>query len=112
MTSKPTVISEFPLTDHSAKQIIRDLAENHTGRIKFSKHIRERMIERRVTDAQILSVLKSHSSVITESTSQTPAGDWKLNMKGVAAGDVIEVVICIQSCDYDPSLRLITVMIK
>lgn len=112
MNSKLLVVSEYPLSDHSAKLIIRDIGENHTGRIRFSKHIRERMIERCVTDLQILSVLKSHNSVITESTSQTPAGDWKLNMKGVAAGDVIEVVICIKSCDHDPSLRLITVMIK
>jgi len=38
----------FTLSEYAARKIINDLAENHTDQIRWSKHIKERMLERGV----------------------------------------------------------------
>ena len=49
----PQGVDEFPLTEGTARQIINNLAEHHTHRIRWSKHVKERMQERGVTASQI-----------------------------------------------------------
>ena len=46
---KPKGVDEFPLTEATARQIINDLAQNYTNRIRWSKHVKQRMSERGVT---------------------------------------------------------------
>ena len=61
--NKALGVDEFPLTERTARKIINDLAENHTQRIKWSKHVKIRMNERDITSSQILALLKSKRSV-------------------------------------------------
>ena len=110
--NKPESVHEFLLTSNSAKRIINDLANNYTARVKFGKHARERMQQRRVTNMQVLQVLGNRHSRVTEGPHQTPAGDWKCNLQGMAAGDIIEVVVTLKRHESDPSAFIVTVMVK
>ncbi|MGI9283130.1 MAG: DUF4258 domain-containing protein [Endozoicomonas sp.] len=105
-------IKEFPLKANSALKIVRDLAENHTGSVRFSLHAKERMLERRVSNKQVFDVLKSCRSYVTEHPSQTPKGSWKFTMLGFSSGDVIELVIDLRRPEHDPAAYLVTVIIQ
>lgn len=106
----PLAIAEFPLTEQSAKKIIRDLASNHTNRIKFRRHTKDRQGQRVITDRQILNVLKSRSCVITEGPYREPNGSWKFNLEGMASGDRIRVVVALYRHENDPSAFIVTVI--
>lgn len=112
MSNKPNGIAEFPLTERSARKIINDLAENYTNRIRWSGHVKERMRLRGVTSGQILTMLKNKHAVFREGPYSEPNGDWKFNLKGKVAGDVIELVVALKNHHDDPSAALVTVWIK
>ncbi|EOX4945738.1 TPA: DUF4258 domain-containing protein [Vibrio parahaemolyticus] len=105
-------IDEFPLTSASAKKLINELASNHTARVFIGSHARERMEERGVTRMQIFQVLSNKHSRITEAPHQTPRGDWKCNLQGMAAGEIVEVVVSLKRHEDDPSAFVVTVMVK
>lgn len=112
MNSKsPDGINEFPLTESSARKIINDLAENYTNRIRWSGHVKKRMVERGVTARQIITLLKSKLSVFREGPYEEPNGDWNFNIKGMAAGTVIELTIALKNHHNDPKSTLVTVWI-
>jgi hypothetical protein len=112
MNSKsPDGINEFPLTENSARKIINDLAENYTNRIRWSRHVKKRMAERGVTARQIITLLKSKRSIFREGPYEVPNGDWKFNLKGMAAGTVIELTIALKNHHNDPKSTLVTVWI-
>jgi len=110
-SNTPEGINEFPLTEGSARKIINDLAENHTNRIRWSGHVKKRMAERGVTARQILTLLKSKRSVFREGPYEEPNGDWKFNIKGMAAGTVIELTVALKNHHNDPKSTLVTVWI-
>lgn len=112
MTSKrPECVNEFPLTEYGARKIIHDLAFNHNERIRWSHHVKHRMVERDITSRQVYILLRSQYFVITEGPFKTPSGDWKLSIKGLAAGSVIELTLAIARHHFDPSLTLVTVWV-
>lgn len=112
MNSKsPDGINEFPLTENSARKIINDLAENYTNRIRWSRYVKKRMAERGVTARQIITLLKSKRSIFREGPYEVPNGDWKFNLKGMAAGTVIELTIALKNHHNDPKSTLVTVWI-
>lgn len=107
----PQGVYEFPLSEVTARKIINDLASNYTHRIRWSKHVKDRMIERGVTTGQILTLLKSKRSVFREGPYEEPNGDWKFNLKGMAAGQVIELTVALKNHHECPSSVLITVWV-
>lgn len=107
----PKGIAEFPLTENTARYIINDLAENFTDRIRWSRHVKLRMIERGITSRQILTLLKSRHSVFREGPYQGLTGEWKFNLKGMAAGEVIELTVALRDHHNSPSAVLVTVWI-
>ena len=109
--SIPEGINEFPLTESSARKIVNNLAENYTDRIRWSGHVKARMAERGVTTRQILTLLKSKRSVFREGPYETPNGNWKFNLKGMAAGTVIELTVALKNHHDSPSSILVTVWI-
>ena len=109
---KPFSVREFPLSAIAARKIVKDLAENHTSRIRLSNHARERMKERGVISRQVLEVLRSKNSYCTEEPHPTPSGSWKFNLKGFAAGSNLEVVVDIKRHDEDPMAYIVTVIVK
>jgi len=59
----PKGIVEFPLTEMTARYIVNDLAENYTSRIRWSRHVKQRMLERGLAAGKIIEltvVLKNH----------------------------------------------------
>jgi len=98
--NKPKTIAEFPL------------AENHTNRIRWSRHVKDRMMAQGVTSSQILTLLKNRHAVFREGPYPEPNGDWKFNLKGKVAGDIIELVVALINHHDDPSSTLVTVWIK
>ncbi len=94
--------NEFPLTERTARKIIIDLAKNHSNRVKLSKHAKIRMSQRGISIRQ----------VFTEEPFQEPNGDWKFNIKGVAAGDIITLTIALKGHNYAPLAFIVTVWIK
>jgi len=109
---KPHGVNEFPLTEFTARKIINDLAQNYTHRILWSKHVKQRMAERKVTTGQILTLMKSKRSIFREGPYQESNGDWKFNLKGLAAGNVIELSVVLKNHQIEPSSVLVTVWIK
>ncbi|MCH8536351.1 MAG: DUF4258 domain-containing protein [Alkalimonas sp.] len=109
--SNPKGINEFPLTEEAARKVMNDLAENYTHRIRWSKHVKERMVERGVTTGQIITLLKSKHSVFREGPYPEANGDWKFNLKGLAAGKVIELVVALKNHHDSPLSVLVTVWI-
>ncbi|WP_145542911.1 DUF4258 domain-containing protein [Yersinia frederiksenii] len=93
-------VREFPLSAISARKIVNDLAMNHTGRIRISRHAKQRMPERCITLRQILHVFASKHSRCIEVPHQT------------AAGDAIEIVTALKRHEDDPPVFVVTVMIK
>lgn len=110
--SKPEPIAEFPLSSHSAKKLINDIASNYTSRVFISKHARDRMEQRQVTRMQLFHILRNKHSRVTEAPHLTPKGDWKCNLQGMAAGDLIEVVVSLKRHEDDPSIYVVTVIVK
>ena len=108
---EPEGVYEFPLTKKSARKIINNLAENHTDRIRWSHHVKMRMVERGVTTRQILTLLKSKRSVFREGPYEAPNGNWKFNLKGMAAGTVIELTVALKNHHNNPNAILVTVWI-
>lgn len=111
-STEPQGVDEFPLTEGTARQLINNLAEHHTDRIRWSKHVKERMQERDITTGQILTLLKSKHSVFREGPYQETNGDWKFNLKGMAAGTVIELAVALKNHQHSPSSVLVTVWIS
>ncbi|MCJ8269193.1 MAG: DUF4258 domain-containing protein [Psychrosphaera sp.] len=107
----PAGVNELPLSQNTAKKIIKELALNHTNSVKLSSHARQRMKQRGVTNTQILKVLSSAHSVFTEAPHMTAGGDWKFNLQGVAAGEVVEVVVVLRRLETDPCAFVVTVMV-
>lgn len=107
----PKGVKEFLLTAKTARKIMSDLAENHTHRIRWSKHVKQRMHERGVTTGQVMTLLRSKYSVFREGPYLDIAGDWKFNLKGLAAGKVIELTIALRNHHDSPTSVLVTVWI-
>lgn len=102
----------LPINDVVARKIIHTLASHDTKRIFFSSHAKQRMQQKNISIRQVLNILTSKHCQFTESPHLTPSGDWKCNLQGIAAGDCIEVVIVLKRYEYDPSIFIVTVMIK
>lgn len=102
--------SEFPLSGASALRIIREIAVNHTHRVKFSYHAKsESLPDDNLTFKQVLSSLSNRSNHITEGPYPDARGSWICNVRGVGAGDNIETVVKLTRLESDPSLFVITV---
>lgn len=107
----PKGVKEFPLSAETARKIMSDLAENHTHRIRWSKHVKQRMHERGITTGQVMTLLKSRYSVFREGPYLEITGDWKFNLKGLAAGKVIELTVALKNHHDNPTSVLVTVWI-
>ncbi|WED21827.1 DUF4258 domain-containing protein [Vibrio sp. JC009] len=104
-------VTEFPLTPKSARKLIADLATYYSYRVKFSKHARQRLTERKVSTQQVFSLLRSSSSRFQELPHQDPRGDWKMNLEGMAAGELLRVSLVLKRVESDPSAFIVTVLL-
>lgn len=114
MADKPPIgnVLEFPLKPQTAKKIIVDLACNRPEAIIFTLHVQARMKERGVTTVQIFKLLQSRHSLFSEEPHQTPKGSWKFNLRGYAAGSVIEVTVDLCEVETLPTAYVVTVFLN
>lgn len=108
--TRPLAIAEFPLTPQTAKRIVRDLATNHTSKIRLSKHARERMKLRNITTLQVMNVLKSNSNRFHVPPFEREDGNWEMNIEGVASGDTIRIPLILKRHEDDPSVFVMTLI--
>ena len=94
----------------TARYIVNDLAENYSSRIRWSRHVKQRM-PNEALPCQILTLLKSKHSVFREGPYQELNGDWKFNLKGLAAGKIIELTVVLKNHQDAPSSVLVTVWV-
>ncbi len=106
-----STFKEFPLSNKAARQIIKEILNSDDSRFFMTRHAIDRMNERGITESQIRNVLLSSSSYVSENTSQTARGDWKLNITGWSAGTVIDVTVALQRVESDPHAFVMTVKI-
>jgi hypothetical protein len=110
MTDPVSTTSEFPLSGRMAKQILREIVEHRSAKLKFTKHARDRMAERGVNNRQVIQVIKSSSARILEGPSQTAHGSWNVTIQGFVSGDNVRVIFDIRRCESDPTAFVVTVI--
>jgi len=78
------------------RRILREAAE--AGRVGFEeRHCRKRMIERGVTEEDVLRCLILGR--IVEGPALNPRGNWKMTLHRFAAGEALDVVAVIEVPD-------------
>lgn len=84
------------LSRPDAHRILSDAAE--AGRVGFEeRHCRARMLERGVTEEDVLRCLRLGR--IVEGPALNPRGNWKMTVRRFAAGETLEVVAVIEVPD-------------
>lgn len=98
-------LTQFRATRAWAKQRIRELAAD-TANVRWGQHARERMVERGITDTDVLKVLRA-GYVETDPVRSDIGDGWKVKVvKPHAAGREIGVVTLILDRGF---LRLVTI---
>ena len=75
-------------TPVSLLRTVREVAKE-SGRIKLTRHARERMAQRGISFSQVLHCLRTGR--IDEGPAKNVHGDWAFRMVGTAAGEAIQV---------------------
>lgn len=102
--SEDRSVARFRLTAAVAQARARTLSED-SGNIRWSAHIRERMNERGIFDADVLRILRQ-GDVDEPPLPGEKSGEWKFKMvKRLSNGRTAGVVVVLIS---DRTLRLIT----
>jgi hypothetical protein len=77
----------FPLGKIRAQTILRGL---RSGRVFFTRHAEERMVERGISRPDVLDCLASGFAI--EEPAQMPKGSWRIRLAWFRAGKRISVV--------------------
>ncbi|MFA5531779.1 MAG: DUF4258 domain-containing protein [Thiohalomonadaceae bacterium] len=72
-----------------ALRIVREIAAD-SSRVAITDHARERMAQRRITDAQVVRCLKH--GLITEGPARGVRGNWEFTLEVLSAGDPVAIV--------------------
>lgn len=83
-------VLQLELTPVQAKRIITTIKKENPERILFTKHASERMVERGITNRQIMKCIE-HGYVV-EGPYRDIYGNWKMTMETISAGDRISTV--------------------
>lgn len=97
------------LTAHSALQVIKETIAD-SSRVFFSQHAKERMLERELTDRQVMRVLE-HGR-ITEGPARAAKGNWIMTVEGISAGDRISVPVALDHDDASGNYTIIITVIR
>lgn len=87
-----------------AEAIIRKLAVN--GAISWSRHAKERMIERNIATPQIINCLIKGKVIEEPTLNYTNGGGYETAVEKYCAGDWLKVVVCIK---FSERLLIVTV---
>ena len=101
------VVGLFGLTNEEALTTIRAVVRN-SSRVAFTDHAKTRMMQRGITRQQVMACLPR--ARIVDEPYRTPKGNWKMKVEGQAAGDWIQVVLCLDSDSHGNKIIVITVI--
>lgn len=93
--AEPGNVVLMALTAAMARRLLDTITQD-SSRIDFTTHARDRMRERGFTTSQVLCCLK-HGRIV-EGPARDVKGNWKLNIQGLSAGDVLT---CVVALDHD-----------
>lgn len=96
------------MTPHQAKVILNELASNG-GRVFFTHHAEERMIERAITRTQVLRCLQKGS--FEEEPAQDARGSWAMRLRLFTAGEYIRVAVALDQ-DQEGNFAVVITVIK
>jgi hypothetical protein len=68
------------------------------------------MVQREVTLPQILKVMRSPQSSMTEGPYKSARGDWRCTIRGASAGHIIELPLAIKKPSTDSDIFVVTVI--
>lgn len=94
-------------TKAQAQEIVRELAR--LGKVRWSKHARERMKERKVNDKQVLTCLEK-GKVMDDPVLANKSGNeggYDITVERLTAGEYLRVGACLR---FDQSTKIITVI--
>ena len=97
-------VNPLDLSPHNASKFIREAAQD-SARVIWTKHVLDRMKERRISTNQVLTVLRQ--GVIIEGPARGVRANWECTVEYFVAGDRITVVVAIEV--YDPRNPVILV---
>lgn len=100
------MIKYLNMTDFDALKILRECVADD-GRVFFSKHAIERMIQRKITRPQVLLCLEKGK--ITESPCRDPKGDWRCTIEHYTAGCIVTVAVAIKHNNNGERTVIVTV---
>jgi len=100
------ILMPLRMTDDHFLRILREVAED-TPKVKFSRHARERLQERRFTTVQVLRCIRT--GFLYEPVHQDARGDWKCTLRHVWAGDEIKVAVALKRDGRGDWIAVLTV---
>jgi len=93
------------LSPQMARKILREIVEGYTDRMFISGHCRQRMVERQITDKQIMCCIRN--GTFKEEPYWSPKGNWEMKLEVISSGDIITAVVAI---DHDADGNFILVI--
>ena len=96
------------MTPQQVKALLKALAQDG-GRVFFTRHAEQRMIERDITRVQVLRCLQR--GTFEEEPAQDPRGSWAMRIKLFTAGEYVRVAVAIDQ-DDDGNFAVIITVIK
>lgn len=102
--STENVIS-IDLTESKARKIIAEIVED-SAKVMITKHARQRMRQRQITDTQVIRCIK-HGQ-ITEGPYRAVKGNWQMNLSTISAGDPLTVAIALDKDENGNHIIVIT----
>ena len=100
-------VRPIQLSDAGFLKKLRAIAKD-SSRVVLTKHAKQRMRQRRVSDRQVHECLRKGR--IAEPAHLTIHGDWKATLEHQCAGDVVRVAVAIERQDDGDLAVVITVM--
>jgi len=95
----------YRLNDANALKLLREVAKD-SGRVVLLRHARQRMKQRQITLAQVLTVLRTGS--LAESAACDLHGNWKMTVRGMTCGQSVSVACAIEMQE-EPGKRVLVI---
>lgn len=93
------------ITKVRARDIIREIAKD-SSLVFISHHARQSMVDDRITQTDVLRVLRA-GFLVREPMEDLAYGNWECLVQGISAGENIAVSVAIENAE--PGLNIITV---
>lgn len=90
--TEDNVLHLHTLTKEKARELLSDIASNHSERVIMLNHTRERMAQRGISDKQVFRCLKN-GQFKDEPFWSFEHKNWQMTLETVSAGDSIGLAV-------------------